>query len=97
MTNNQTSLNSLLAVLKEVDEVLDLMDSEGVRARNIVDNRCDDIVEQICESVGYGAVMDSAARQWFKKDSLGSFVSGPCAGTIRNLKAQVKAELKKFE
>lgn len=37
----------------------------------------------LCERVGFGAVMDSAARQWQRRDPLGAFVVGPCLATAR--------------
>jgi hypothetical protein len=39
----------------------------------------DDAVRAICERHGYGAVMDSAARQWAKKYK-GAFFIGGCIG-----------------
>ena len=42
------------------------------------------VVKALCERIGYGAVMDSAARQWFLKDSVGALTVGPCAGLIRD-------------
>ena len=51
-------------------------DRENLRAPE------DEIVRKLCERIGYGAVMDSAARQWRRKDPVGSFVTGPCIGTI---------------
>ena len=57
----------------------DSMDRENLRAPE------DDEVLELCERIGYGAVMDSAARQWRRKDSIGAFVVGPCIGTIVSL------------
>ncbi len=37
-------------------------------------------VKAICERIGYGAVMDSAARQWAEKSPEGALTVGPCAG-----------------
>lgn len=53
-------------------------DRENLRASE------DDEVRSLCERIGYGAVMDSAARQWRKKDPVGAFVTGPCIGTIKH-------------
>ncbi len=47
------------------------------RALNIHDN-IDATVKILCEGFGYGAVMDSAARQWALKDSMGAFYIGGC-------------------
>lgn len=42
----------------------------------------DELVEALCERIGYGAVMDSAARQWRRKDPVGAFLVGPCIGSV---------------
>lgn len=39
-------------------------------------------VKALCERIGYGAVMDSAARQCRRKNDSGAFVVGPCIGTL---------------
>lgn len=36
----------------------------------------DELVMSLCERIGYGAVMDSAARLWTNKDPMGSFYIG---------------------
>lgn len=38
----------------------------------------DAAVLDLCMRVGFGAVMDSAARQWRKRDPKGAFTVGPC-------------------
>ncbi len=64
-------------------ELIEMIDVEGVGARAI--NAPEDVeVKALCERIGYGAVMDSAARQWFLKDSVGALTVGPCAGLIRD-------------
>jgi hypothetical protein len=83
-------------VLAEVDSVLDLMDAEGERAKYFRDVRPlpeDRLVLELCERHGHGAVIDSACRQYFLKDHRAAFVQGPCAGTLRTLKAAVKAAI----
>ena len=35
----------------------------------------------LCERLGFGAVMDSAARQWAIRDPVGAFFIGGCLGT----------------
>jgi hypothetical protein len=48
------------------------------RALSIVD-LIDVEIKQLCEKYGYGAVMDSASRQWILKDSVGAlYVAGEC-------------------
>lgn len=59
-------------------EPLESMLNDGkARADSIIDC-CDPAVKDLCEKIGYGAVMDSAARQWRKKDAVGAFMVGPC-------------------
>lgn len=72
--------------LSELKEVLALIDGEGQRAA-FIEAPEDAEVEQLCERIGYGAVMDAAARLWFKKDPIGALTVGPCAGTVRNAMA----------
>lgn len=79
-------------VATEAQEVLALMDDKGERA-GFIDARVDPAVLALCERVGYGAVMDSAARQWFRKDPIGAFVCGPCAKTVADLKASLAAAM----
>ena len=40
----------------------------------------DPAVKMLCERFGYGAVMDSASRQWIRKDPRGAFYIGGCVG-----------------
>jgi hypothetical protein len=63
-------------------EVVALMDIDGKR-QAIRDDRVDSIVKSLCEQHGYGAVMDSAARQWRSKDPIGAFLVGPCVATAQ--------------
>lgn len=48
---------------------------DSVRQMN---ERGDIEVQELCERLGYGFVMDSAARQWKQKDPIGAFTIGPC-------------------
>lgn len=67
--------------------VLDLMDEEGERAQALQGHvPGDPEVLALCERVGFGAVIDSAARQWWLRDPLGAHLSGPCAGTMLHLR-----------
>lgn len=67
------------------EKLIDLIDADGVGAKSITAPE-DAEVKALCERIGYGAVMDSAARQWFLKDSVGALTVGPCAGLIRDAK-----------
>ena len=66
--------------LQEAQEVLRLCDPEGARLSITAPE--DAMVRELCERFGYGAVMDSAARQWREKDPDGAFSVGPCVGTL---------------
>ncbi len=72
------------AALREI--VAGLGDS--VTRADTTSAREDAEVRALCERVGYGAVMDAASRLWIRKDPLGAFVVGPCAGTVRALLAK---------
>lgn len=61
------------------------------RALNISDDSIDGAVRDLCERFGYGAVMDSASRQWIKKDSVGAYYIGGCLAA-RNLDRAVKGD-----
>lgn len=62
-------------------EPLESMLNDGKSRANFIDY-CDPAVKDLCEKRGYGAVMDSAARQWRKKDATGAFMVGPCIVTV---------------
>ena len=70
----------------ELIKILDLIDGHGTRATAIQAPE-DAEVRALCERIGYGAVMDSAARQWFLKDKFGAHTVGPCAATVRDIPA----------
>ncbi len=82
----------LRAWARRAKVVLDLIDYDGKRSEVIVAPE-DSEVLKLCERVGYGAVMDSAARQWFAKDGVGAHTVGPCALTVRDLRADLDAVL----
>jgi hypothetical protein len=80
-------INKLEAENKKLKEVLNLMDWKGDRARNLEKAKLpeDAMVKLVCDTYGYGAVMDSASRQWYLRDNHGAFLSGPCYLTVRKL------------
>ena len=39
----------------------------------------DAAIERLCLLYGFGAVMQSAARQWLARDPIGALTVGPCA------------------
>lgn len=82
--------DQLLAVNAELVALVKLMDGRGLRACSI--KAPEDVeVEALCERVGYGAVMDAAARLWWQKDECGAFVVGPCAVMVRDAIAAAEA------
>lgn len=67
-----------------VEELNSMLHNAEERAERI--NAPEDaFIQELCERIGYGAVMDSASRLWMRKDPMGAFIIGGCAGTIRNL------------
>lgn len=82
----------LREALAEVRVVLALSDGEGRRAKGIHAPE-DAEVALICERVGYGAVMDAAARLWFLKDSTGAHTTGASASTVRSTRTLIDAAL----
>lgn len=70
--------------IKDLAELLTSVDVEGFRAKNI--SAPEDVeVKELCDRVGYGAVMDSAERQWFLKDGNGgNHTTGHSAMVIKS-------------
>ncbi len=68
--------------LQEAIETLELCDGDGKRAKYIHATE-DAEIAVLCERLGYGAVMDAAARAWFLKDPVGAHTCGPAAATVR--------------
>lgn len=58
---------------------LDYREDAYQRSIYIKDPR-DEEIRKLCEKWGYGAVMDSAMRQWIQKDQMGAFYIGGCLG-----------------
>jgi hypothetical protein len=65
----------------EMRDLLELCDPDGGRLG--IEAPEDAAVRALCERVGYGAVMDSAARQWRRQDPHGAFTVGPCVSSVR--------------
>ena len=82
----------LVAALREAIEVLELCDPEGEGAKHIHAPE-DPMILDLCERIGYGAVINSAARQWWLKDPSGAQTNGPCAGTVRKILSQLRSAL----
>lgn len=65
-------------------EALELMDVNG--DRQSIHAPEDPATMALCDRFGYGAVMDSAARQWRAMGGImevGAFLTGPCIGTVK--------------
>lgn len=43
----------------------------------------DRMIKDLCERIGYGAVMDSAARQWQRKDNWGAHTTAGAVGVLK--------------
>lgn len=84
---------------KLLREVLDVFQScRNQRRLHVEDGRFipEDVpVRELCDRYGYGAVMDSAHRQWLKKHGDSAHTTGPCQAVLDNLLDQVEAFLKK--
>lgn len=78
--------------LEDARDLLLMMDYKGDRANQITAPE-DRAVRSLCETHGYGAVMDSAARQWFHIDCKGAFVVGPCAAIARMVHVRIAKAL----
>lgn len=80
---------------KALKELIELQDSalnlkrraEGITAPE------DDIIKQLCERTGYGAVMDSAARQWYLKDPKGCHTTYHCYVVVESVTKKAREAL----
>lgn len=77
-------LKTLLDYVQVLEEALDCFrDTDFEGKRQALHAAEDPEVLALCERIGYGAVMDSAARQWRRKDAVGAFTTGPCVGVAK--------------
>lgn len=81
--------DALRANMEKATEVLHWFESQRESAINRASITApeDDAVKRLCDRHGYGAVMDSAARQWTKMDGSGAFFIGGCVGDTSALAA----------
>jgi hypothetical protein len=89
-------VETLTAALVEAEDVFELCDPDG--GRLTIHAPEDAAVRALCERIGYGAVMDSVARQWRSKSirdggGIGAFTTGPCVGTVQSTLKQIRAAL----
>lgn len=102
VVKKSAEIRKLHNVLRRVEEILLLSDPNGDRAKHIHASE-DPIVLELCRRHGFGAVMDSAARQWRnltleEGGNIGAHTTGACVGTVQGLLKEVRAALKgKFE
>ena len=76
----------LLARVEELEEsrgILKLCTPTTKEEAEVYDRITAGLIRGICESRGYGNVMQAAAALWYAKDADGAFTCGPCAATIR--------------
>lgn len=87
--------------MQEALELLELCDPDGRRLAAFGNSvREDAEVRDLCERVGYGAVMDSAARQWRLKElpdggGIGAHTTGPAVGSVQRGVAMLRKVLGK--
>lgn len=77
---------TIIETLKDARKVLALCDQGRAGKVNAAE---DGFVRDLCEQIGYGAVMDSAQRMWEVKDSKGCFTVGPCLFTVREMISRI--------
>lgn len=83
-------------VLDEVEEALVWIagrQSEAKERLHMVHGPEDTSVRGLCTKYGYGAIMDSAARQWGENDNSGAFFIGGCLGdtSVANALTRLRA------
>lgn len=74
------NVDFVLSLRDRADHIKAQKEDAYQRSLHIFDNRVDGYVRDLCERHGYGAVMDSAMRQWINKDEMGAFYIGGCLG-----------------
>ena len=68
-------------LVKEFESILD----NAEKRTEVIFAPEDAFIQELCERIGYGAVMDSASRLWMRKDPVGAHIIAGCAGTIRHI------------
>ncbi len=81
----QAEVENLLELRAFMKENLELAKR---RAEVIEDDRLDHIIFPLGAQMGYGAIMDSAARAWYIKDPNGSHTIGGATLVAKNLVAK---------
>lgn len=94
----------VVKALKEAEELLKLCGPSSARVRFIVPLALpeDPPVLELCERHGYGAVMDSAARQWRAKTESGgrlcvpgaSHTTGPAVASVERGLKMIRSALR---
>ena len=85
MKTKKSVEDALRAALLEARGVIRLCDPNGDRVRAFGATLPEDpFVRSLCQQLGYGAVMDSAARQWrLNGHPGGSFTVGPSVAVVQ--------------
>ena len=80
--------NAVVAAVKRSAEAVRLrkilkerLTEAAIRAQHISAPE-DSIVGELCERIGYGAVMDAASRLWMKKSGGGAFIIAGCYDVV---------------
>lgn len=80
-------------------ELIDLQQSAlslKKRAENIFAPE-DKIIQELCEKIGYGAVMDSAARLWYLKSGGSCHTTYHCFSVVESVTKEALKELEDIE
>ncbi|MAI17129.1 MAG: hypothetical protein CBC71_06215 [Rhodobacteraceae bacterium TMED111] len=84
----QKALDALEEIIGLQDSALSVdIRSKGIKA--IEDNE----VKQLCERVGYGAVMDSASRQWHIKNHGAGLTTYHCYSVVKSVTEKATSAL----
>lgn len=84
----RAQLRRAAAALNEAIVCLEMADPEGRHVWLVAPE--DHLIRDLCERRGYGAVIDSAVRQWRRKDPVGAHTQGMCVETLTMLLKQLR-------
>lgn len=82
-------------IVAALDEVIELQGSALLLSKRaeLIHAPEDALIKELCERIGYGAVMDSAARQWFLIDGTGCHTTYHCYGVVKDVTERAKQAL----
>ena len=81
--------------IRKARELLLLCDVDD--ERSIIQAPEDDEIDRLCQRLGYGAVMDAAARLWRRRDPNGAFTVGLPVALLRQLHDCLQPARKELE